>query len=90
MVMVGHNPGLEDWRPALSGVPVTLKTSTFAILHSGSAWESWKPGNGNARRGRRRPVDDVGGVPAAGPQPSPSATSTSSRLIPSRNKMVSR
>jgi phosphohistidine phosphatase len=44
VVMVGHNPGLEDLATVLSGVPVTLKTSTFAILHSGSDWESWKPG----------------------------------------------
>lgn len=44
VVMVCHNPGLEDLATMLSGVPVTLKTSTFAILHSESAWESWEPG----------------------------------------------
>ena len=44
VVMVGHNPGLEDLATELSGVPVTMKTSTFAILHSGVAWDSWEPG----------------------------------------------
>lgn len=44
VVVVGHNPGFEDLATDLSGVPVTLKTSTFAILQSDSAWPEWVPG----------------------------------------------
>jgi phosphohistidine phosphatase len=44
VVVVGHNPGLEDLATDLSGVPVTMKTSTFAILHSAAAWTGWRPG----------------------------------------------
>lgn len=44
VILVGHNPGLEDLATALSGVPVTLKTSTFAILHSVAAWDAWGRG----------------------------------------------
>jgi phosphohistidine phosphatase len=44
VVLVGHNPGLEELATALSGVPVTLKTSTFAILNSDANWEGWQGG----------------------------------------------
>lgn len=44
VVLVGHNPGLEELATVLSGVPVTLKTSTFAILHSDAPWDSWRSG----------------------------------------------
>lgn len=43
VAMVGHNPGMEELATVLSGVPVTLKTSTFAILASEHAWPGWAP-----------------------------------------------
>jgi phosphohistidine phosphatase len=44
-VVVAHNDGLEQLASRLSGVPVTLKTSTFAILRSDRPWSDWKGGS---------------------------------------------
>lgn len=44
LLLVGHNEGLEELASLLSGVPVTMKTSTFAILQSGMPWAQWEPG----------------------------------------------
>jgi phosphohistidine phosphatase len=41
VAMVGHNPGMEELAADLSGVPVTMKTSTFAVLRSDQAWPEW-------------------------------------------------
>ena len=41
VAVVGHNPGLEDLATELSGVPVTMKTSTFAVLTSDLQWPRW-------------------------------------------------
>lgn len=41
VMLVGHNEGLEELAADLSGAPVTLKTSTFAILGSATPWHSW-------------------------------------------------
>jgi phosphohistidine phosphatase len=41
VVMVGHNPGMEELANELSGVPVTMKTSTFAVLRSDHEWPRW-------------------------------------------------
>lgn len=41
VVMIGHNAGMEDLATELSGVPVTMKTSTFAVLTSDQAWARW-------------------------------------------------
>jgi phosphohistidine phosphatase len=45
VLVVGHNEGLEELATLLSGVPVTLKTSTFAVLRSEAPWASWEPGS---------------------------------------------
>lgn len=44
VLLVGHNEGLEELASLLSGVPVTLKTSTFAILGSDVQWADWGAG----------------------------------------------
>ncbi|MCZ3388177.1 MAG: histidine phosphatase family protein [Actinomycetia bacterium] len=44
VLMVGHNEGIEELASMLSGVPVTMKTSTFAILRSDVGWRDWGPG----------------------------------------------
>lgn len=41
VAMVGHNEGLEDLATDLSGVPVTMKTSTFAVLTCDESWPRW-------------------------------------------------
>jgi phosphohistidine phosphatase len=45
VLVVGHNEGLEELASRLSGVPVTLKTSTFAVLRGEAPWASWEPGS---------------------------------------------
>lgn len=45
VVLVGHNDGLEELASLLTGEPVTLKTSTFAIVASVDAWTSWRGGS---------------------------------------------
>ncbi len=44
VALVGHNEGMEDLATELSGVPVTMKTSTFAVLTSDQAWPRWVTG----------------------------------------------
>jgi phosphohistidine phosphatase len=41
VAMVGHNEGMEVLATELSGVPVTMKTSTFAVLTSDQGWPRW-------------------------------------------------
>jgi phosphohistidine phosphatase len=43
-LLVGHNEGIEELASALSGVPVTMKTSTFAILRCPADWGAWQEG----------------------------------------------
>ncbi len=45
VLVVAHNDGLEVAASLLTGVPVTLKTSTFAILRSDLPWPEWLPGS---------------------------------------------
>jgi len=40
-VIVGHNNGLEDFASWLCGVPVVLKTSTYAVITSERVWSQW-------------------------------------------------
>lgn len=44
VLVVGHNDGLENFASWLSGVPVTLKTSTYAIVSAHQGWADWSPG----------------------------------------------
>jgi phosphohistidine phosphatase len=43
-VLVGHNDGLEELARQLSGQPVRLKTSSFAVLSSEHRWDQWSVG----------------------------------------------
>jgi phosphohistidine phosphatase len=45
VLIVGHNNGLEDLATSLSGTPVVLKTSTFAVLSGDEPWDAWGPGS---------------------------------------------
>ncbi|MGH3951270.1 MAG: SixA phosphatase family protein [Pseudonocardiaceae bacterium] len=44
VLLVGHNPGLEDLVLALSGEPCTLKTSSIAVLSGEGEWTDCAPG----------------------------------------------
>jgi len=43
-LIVGHNDGLEDFASWASSTPVTLKTSTYAVLRSDDPWSAWDQG----------------------------------------------
>ena len=38
MLLVGHNPGLEDLVNVLTGVSYPMKTSSIAVLSSRTGW----------------------------------------------------
>lgn len=44
-LLVGHNEGIEELASALSGVPVMMKTSTFAVLRCAAGWKDWREGS---------------------------------------------
>jgi phosphohistidine phosphatase len=45
VLFVGHNEGIEELASRLSAVPVTMKTSTFAVLRCSAAWSRWGEGS---------------------------------------------
>jgi phosphohistidine phosphatase len=42
-VLVGHNPGLEDFLTLLTGVAEVLKTSAIAVITTPLSWEQSRP-----------------------------------------------
>jgi phosphohistidine phosphatase len=44
-VLVGHNPGLEDFLTLLTGVAEPLKTSAIAVITTPGSWERAGPGS---------------------------------------------
>jgi phosphohistidine phosphatase len=42
-VLVGHNPGLEDFLTLLTGVAEMLKTSAIAVITTPLSWEQSRP-----------------------------------------------
>lgn len=44
-VLVGHNPGLEDFLTLLTGVVEPLKTSAIAVVTAPGDWEKARPGS---------------------------------------------
>ena len=45
-VLVGHNPGLEDFLTLLTGVAEVLKTSAIAVITTPLSWEQCRSGSG--------------------------------------------
>jgi phosphohistidine phosphatase len=43
-VLVGHNPGLEDFLTLLTGVTEPFKTSTIAVMTTPERWQEVRPG----------------------------------------------
>jgi phosphohistidine phosphatase len=44
-VLVGHNPGLEDFLALLTGVDEVLKTSAIVVTTTPLSWEQSRPGS---------------------------------------------
>jgi phosphohistidine phosphatase len=44
-VLVGHNPGLEDFLALLTGVTEPLKTSAIAVMTTPERWDQALPGS---------------------------------------------
>jgi len=44
VMLIGHNPGLEDLVAALSQAECVLKTSSIAVLSGGGGWADIAPG----------------------------------------------
>ncbi|HSZ28350.1 MAG TPA: histidine phosphatase family protein [Pseudonocardiaceae bacterium] len=48
-VLVGHNPGLEDFLTLLTGVAEPLKTSAIAVVTAPGGWGKTRPGSWTLR-----------------------------------------
>jgi len=46
-VLVGHNPGLEDFLTLLTGAAEPLKTSAIAVITTPDSWAQIHPGSGD-------------------------------------------
>jgi len=46
VVLVGHNPGLEDFLTLLTGAAEPLKTSAIAVVATPAGWDRTQPGSG--------------------------------------------
>lgn len=57
VVLVGHNPGIEDMAGLLSGERVPMPTSTLAVLELSGAWASAAPSSATLRTSGRPPAD---------------------------------
>jgi phosphohistidine phosphatase len=44
VLLVGHNPGLEDFLELLTGAAETLKTSSIAVASTPATWAQAQPG----------------------------------------------
>jgi phosphohistidine phosphatase len=49
-LLVGHNPGLENFLALLTGVVEPLKTSAIAIMTTPGSWEQSRPGSWSLRK----------------------------------------
>ena len=58
VVLVGHNPGLEDLVALLTGTgePVPMKTSALAVLRFSGAWADARPGGATLVTSGRPPA----------------------------------
>jgi len=55
VVLVGHNPGLEDLAHTLTGQAVALPTSALAVLTMSGSWSTAGPGSALLRQSGRPP-----------------------------------
>ena len=56
VVLVGHNPGLEDLVARLTGRGVPMPTSALAVIELGSSWSAAAEGAGELRAQGRPPT----------------------------------
>jgi len=55
VVLVGHNPGIEDLAHVLTGRPVAMPTSALAVLTMSGSWSTAGPGSALLRHSGRPP-----------------------------------
>jgi len=55
VVLVGHNPGVEDLVEQLTGVWVSMVTSALAVVELPGTWAGVAPGSGTLRASGRPP-----------------------------------
>ncbi len=55
VVLVGHNPGLEDLAHTLTGQAVAMPTSALAVLTMSGSWSTAGPGSALLRHSGRPP-----------------------------------
>jgi phosphohistidine phosphatase len=55
VVLVGHNPGLEDLAQTLTGQAVAMPTSALAVLTMSGSWSTAGPGSALLRHSGRPP-----------------------------------
>lgn len=56
VVLVGHNPGLEDLAGALTAGRVPMPTSALAVIELNSAWDGAGRARGSLRAAGRPPI----------------------------------
>jgi phosphohistidine phosphatase len=57
LLVVGHNPGIEDLASMLSGRPVGMPTSSLAVLTVAASWSAAEPSAVTLRTSGRPPED---------------------------------
>jgi phosphohistidine phosphatase len=55
VVLVGHNPGLEDLAHTLTDQAVAMPTSALAVLTMSGSWSTAGPGSALLRQSGRPP-----------------------------------
>jgi phosphohistidine phosphatase len=57
VVLIGHNPGIEELASLLTGAPVRMPTSAIAVLRLRGSWSAVKPSTAELRAEGRPPAD---------------------------------
>jgi phosphohistidine phosphatase len=57
VVLVGHNPGMEDLASGLTGEPTPMPTSALAVVTLSGSWSAAGEGSGVLRASGRPPAD---------------------------------
>lgn len=69
VVLVGHNPGIEDLASTLAGQAVTMPTSALAVFAVHGGWSAAGPSSVELRASGRPPTDAA--APEADPEAAP-------------------
>jgi phosphohistidine phosphatase len=58
LIVVGHNPGIEDLASTLAGRRVAMPTSGLAVISVSGAWSTTGPASATLRASGRPPTDE--------------------------------